>query len=417
MRLNDKNKNKLIKEYVRRKVDLLLEQYDDSDYDSGGASYGDPTYITNPKADRLLAIFGLKGLADVARVAIGVGESILTKAFGEAALFIERLWYMINPYYFAMSAEEMENIIQRDRAALDARLDRVHAGYADTVREAEQIIASAGTDIGVAAFLANPGLVLGIAGSRGAVGVGMNLYHRIRYGGSAPSSRSSSRTESSLAARTAELETRARELEEENRTTRANSENVLQNFARQLLGPSGTPEQLRELARNGQATVATPPGEANVVTEQAMPTRAAPTTPGDFNRRYLQLQRDTEQLKQDYIQFLNSEEVSNQLQNAPGVKEGQKALVDGIMSGVRQNFRNITFDKMRNQNPDAFNDVEKESPDIFDSEQKKQAFVRFAKQQIKTPTIEQLRTLSEQNPELANEVNMAVSEVERLANQ
>ena len=422
--MRSKNKkNDILKEYVRHKVDLILEDSDDY-YDGGDLSYTDPQYIHNPKLDSILTIFGLKGLANVARVAVGVGESILTKAFGELGIFIERLWYLINPYYFAMSAEELENIIARDRSALDARLERVHAGYADIVRDAERTISNLGTDLTGIAFFANPALTLGYFGGRGLIGAGMNLFHRITRGGppGATSSRRSS-TENSLSQRTQELEARARELEQENQRYRHSSENVLQNFSRELLGPNATPNDLRELVRENSATAtpASPPGtrvlpaSGNVtVTEQAAPESSARQ---NFNQRLMQLQRDTEQLKRQYIEFLNSPEVERMVQNSPAVKEGQKAVVDVIMSNVRDNFREITFDKMRNRNPEEFNQIEREQPDIFATEQNKKAFIKFAKQQLKTPTIQQLNALAEQNPELQNEVQLAVSEVERLAAQ
>lgn len=426
--MRSKNKkNDILKEYVRHKIDLILEDSDDY-YDGGDISYTDPQYIRNPKLDSILTIFGLKGLANVARVAVGVGESIITKAFGELGIFIERLWYMINPYYFAMSAEELENIIARDRSALDARLERVHAGYADIVRDAERTIGNLGTDLTGIAFFANPALTLGYFGGRGLVGAGMSLFHRITRGGpgGARSSRNSA-AENTLSQRTRELEARARELEQENQRYRHSSENVLQNFSRELLGPNATPDDLRQLAQgNGVPNAAGAgaaartgtrvlPASGNVtVTEQAALQNSSRQ---NFNQRLMELQRDTEQLKRQYVEFLNSPEVERLVQASPAVKEGQKAVVDVIMNNVRDNFREITFDKMRNRNPEEFNEIQREQPDIFDNEQKKKAFVQFAKQQLKTPTIQQLNALAEQNPELRNEVQMAVSEVERLAAQ
>lgn len=421
--MRSKNKkNDILKEYVRHKVDLILEDSDDY-YDGGDLSYTDPQYIRDTKLDSILTIFGIKGLQNAARVAVGVGESILTKAFGEVAIFIERLWYLINPYYFAMSAEELENIIARDRSALDARLERVHAGYADIVRDAERTISNLGTDLTGIAFFANPALTLGYFGGRGLIGAGMSLFHRITRGGprGGPVSGRSS-TETSLSQRTQELEARAQELQEENQRYRHSSENVLQNFSRELLGPNATPDDLRELARGNNA--ATSAGSTNAAPTRVLPASGTVTVreqrqPArqDFNQRLMQLQRDTEVLKRQYVEFLNSSEVRNAIQEAPAVKEGQKAVVDVIMSNVRDNFRELTFDKMRNKNPEEFNQIEKEQPDIFNSEQKKKAFVQFAKQQLKTPTIQQLNALSQQNPELRDEVNMAISEVERLAAQ
>lgn len=435
MRLK-KKKNDILKEYVNHKIDLLLEDY----YDAGDVEASDPLWIhtDNRSLDSILTIFGIKGLQNAAKVAIGVGESILTKAFGEAAIFIERLWYMINPYYFAMSADELENIISQDRSALDARLDRVQAGYSNALREAQRSISAMGTDLTAIAFFANPALTLGYFGGRGAVGLGMSLFHRITRGGpsgggaGAGSSRGSS-AENNLSERTRQLESRARELEQENRTYRRTSENVLQNLSRELLGPNATPDDLRELARNSRENAAsTASGAAPGAASSATATRVIPgagtatireqaagrvPAQQNFNQRLMQLQRDTQVLKRDYVQFLNSPDVQNTVKNSPVVKEGQKAIVDLIMDNVRNNFRELTFDKMRNRNPEEFNQIEREQPEIFSTEQKKKAFVQFAKQQLKSPTIQQLNALAQQNPELRNEVNMAVSEVERLASR
>lgn len=438
----------IIREYIDRKINLLLKEYDDDFGDYGAGGYGGRP----GSAEFTLGVFGLTGIMNVGRVALGVGESIITRVLGEAWILARRLWYTINPAYFAMSAEELENIIRQDRSDLDARLNRVHAGYADTVRDAEKVIEHMGGDLNAVMFLANPGATVGYMASRGAVGAARNLYHRVAVGGPPPAMAS---REESLASRAAELEREHEELRSEMSRRGEASQDVMRNFARELLGPNATPEDLRNFIRTSRtatATAAAPPA-TTAMTEQFIPNRpvapsprypavptppvaargtptmapistprmaanvAPPSTPVNTTQRLNDLTRRTQELKRDYIAFLNSNELKRSLANQPVVQEGQRALTNMIVENYRNVISDLTFESMRQQHSEEFAKLEQEDPTVFDSEEKRNAFVQYARQQLKTPVIAQLQALSQENPSLREEANNAIRTVERLAEQ
>ena len=430
----------LIREYVNKKVNTLLKEFDDDFGDYGAGGYGGRPGST----EFTLGVFGLTGIMNVGKVALGVGESILTRVLGEAWILARRLWYTINPAYFAMSAEELNNIIRQDRSDLDARLNRVHAGYAETVREAEKVIDRMGSDINAAMFLANPGATVGYVASRGAVGAARNLYHRIAVGGPPPALAS---REESLSSRAAQLENEHRQLQSELAQRGENSEQVMRNFARELLGPNATTEDLRNFIRRGSANASA--DAATAMTEQLVPNRPVAARPGtsvnpvaspvvppatspagrpapaqpvastqaSTEQKINDLTRRTRELKRDYISFLNSDEMKRSLANQPIVQEGQKALTGMIVQNYRNVVSDLTFDKMRQEHSEEFNKLEQEDPTVFDSEEKRNAFVAYARQQLKAPVVAQLQTLARENPTLREEVTMAIRNVDRIATQ
>jgi len=252
MRLNDK-KNNIVKEYVRRKVDLLLE-YDDPDT-GGGAGYW--SMGTQKNQEFILTLFGIRPLQNIARVALGGLEAIITRTFGELWVIAERLYYTLAPWEWARSREEINQIVNQTRAGIADRISRVNAGYADVMRNNSEILGRMSGDINAAMFLANPASVISnFAASETADGA-YNLYHRIRYGGpppdvpAGPSTSAHSATGGTDAALNAEksgLMSRASSVD----ASRGGGTSTAESVAREILGSHASEEDVASLVSSAR---------------------------------------------------------------------------------------------------------------------------------------------------------------------
>jgi hypothetical protein len=337
---NKKANNLLLKEYIKLQIENILLEDDYDIADDGQQLKGNGQFITT--------LLGLKGIKDIADVTTGVASTLLNRVFGEAAILVKRLWYTLNPYYWAMSRDELNNIIGSDRQALDSRINTIRGEYADTVKHAEAVLDRLGTDIAVVNFMSNPGAAIGTMAARGATQSAGWIANRFL-----PSS-------SPVAA--------------QNNAYRQQI-NSLKNEAQQQGIQSEIDDILQEQAQ--PSVVAQNPGQ--------------PT-----------LQMRAQELKRQYSEFLNSNEVKQAISNSPIAREGQNALVDTLMQKKTQN---ITFDQIRQKNPTKFNELTRENPDLFNNQEKKDAFVDFAKQELQ----KQMR-----NPQTRQQ---AMQQIQRLTNQ
>ena len=134
---NNNRRNQILKEYIKLQIENILLEDDYDIADDGQQLSGDAKFITS--------LLGLRGIYDIGRVAAGVAESIIKRVFGEAWVLVQRLWYTLNPYYFAMSREQINEIINQTRTNLDTELATVRNEYSDTVQQAERVLESMGT--------------------------------------------------------------------------------------------------------------------------------------------------------------------------------------------------------------------------------------------------------------------------------
>ncbi len=419
--------------------------------DAGGDQYyGDSSYgmysagSAEKNMDVILSIFGIKSLQNIGRVALGVGEAIITRVFGELYVFAQRLWHLINPYYWAESSEDLNALTQQTRASIEGRISRANAGYADVMRESDRIIERMSPDLNFAMFLANPASAIASSATSESVGGLYNVYHRIRYGGppGAPGITPTG-TDATLAARRTDLINRARATD----TSRGTGGNTLQAVARTILGENASEEDINQLISSSgminEAGGAVP--EDNARPSAPGPnraTRTSTTSPTSTDPQIQALLNQARQLNQSYVNFLKSPEATSGLLNNPGVREGQTALVNVIVNNYRNQIRDLSFERMRSEHPEEFerieeearqqqeraseaNDAEENNSDerseenetsiLFDTEEKRNAFVAYVKQQMAVPSIAQLQTLAQQTPELRTAVDTGIRQIQSLA--
>lgn len=521
MRLKDKikkNKIALLKEYIKFKVSLLKE---DSGDPSGDLSYGDSNHgmytagSTDKNMHLILSILGITGITDIGRVALGAAEAIITRVFGEVGVIVTRLWHLINPYYFAESPEELNQITANQREAIANRIGRVNAGYADVLRRSLDVQTRMGSDINAVLFLANPAAYVSRVATTETAGATYNLYHRIRHGGPPPStpeylninrpalwtgstsiasaaSPSANRTstgtggtssaagsaaaggteassakglseqatggisgaDANIIAQRNNLMNAARAIDS-SRGDRAASEAV----ARTILGSSASEEDINELVSGSSRSLTEAGGavadeDERDTRETTAPSRSraasspATTRTSSTDPRIRALVAQAQQLNQTIVAFLKSPDAAAAIANNPGVKEGQKALVDIVVQQYRNQVSNLSFESMRSEHPEEFEEAEREARDmlrnqeeetdeennttssdedseeadtddeapvLFDTEEKRNAFVGAARQQLAVPSVAILQGLANQNPELRTAVNTGIQQIQTLA--
>jgi hypothetical protein len=362
---DQKRNHQLIKEYIRLNIHKILNE-DDGDGGGGGGG-GEGLGMDGGRdgygADfglgghQMAKVLGLQGVLDVAKVTAGSAYSILARTLGEAALLAQRLWYLINPYYAGMSAADVNSIIEQNQGVLDQYLGQIRGGYADAVARAEQTINSGilARDLKVATFLSNPATFIGSMAAQGIVSGAQGIARVI-----VPLNSFSGRQMASLGQQQQQLNAEAQQ--------------------------SGLEAQVNQiLAEQFQ---------------QQMPQQ--------------QLLRRAQQLKQQYTELFNSEQFRNDVMSNPAVRQGQAALIEMRMLPIRRAFREMTFENLQRRFP---SDFEQKNPNVFDTQEKKNAFVRYAKQQFKTTAIQQINQMLQQNPGLRTAGQRAIAEIEQLANQ
>ena len=448
MRLKEKNNDQtikaLLKEYVALKTKrILIEDAGGDDY-YNDSNYGMwTTGSTAKNQEFLLTIFGLRGLYNVGRVALGGVEAIITRIFGELGIVLESLVHTLSPLYWAESSEDLAALVRRRRSDLESRIGRIRGGYADAMAEAERSIASASPDIAFFSFLANPASFIGLSAARGAVPVGYNVYHRIRYGGP-PGTRTTgarSATDTALSTETSGLISRAGSIDSSSGRSPSDSDSATRAIARTILGDSATEEDINNLISGARLNEAV--GAVAAPASNSLPN----STVNPYDRQFRQLQLQANQLNQKYIDFLNSPEVRTVILQNPAVKEGQKAIVDLVVNNYRGVISNLTFERMRSEHPREFEQAEnaareemrKNSQDqetetsettstettpaseptetgsvLFDTEEKRNTFVSIMKRQMSLLPISQLRSLAQQTPELRTAVEAGIRQIQSL---
>ena len=456
----------LIKEYVQLKTRSLIEEDAAGDQYYGDSSHGMYSAGSAEKnMDIILSIFGIKSLQNIGRVALGVGEAIITRVFGELYVFAQRLWHLINPYYWAESSEDLNALTQQTRASIEGRISRASAGYADVMRDDARVIERMSPDLNFAMFLANPAAAIASSATSETAGGVYNIYHRIRYGGPPGTSGTNpTGTDATLAAQRTDLINRARAVD----STTGGGGNTLQAVARTILGNNATDQDVNELLSSSgmltEAGGAVPEDDENRAS--SVPNRTAPRVPtmapaaprpiaASNDPRVQSLINQARQLNQNYVNFLKSSEAQSAILNNPGVKEGQAALVDIVVNNYRNQVRDLTFERMRSEHPEEFERIEREAREspqqsrtnsrdttsteentaenetedtetsdnseeeeqsgLFDTEEKRNAFVSYAKQQLAVPSIAQLQTLAQQTPELRTAVDTGIRQIQTLA--
>lgn len=466
---------------------------------------------TDKNMNLILSVLGIRGITDIGRVALGAAEAIITRVFGEVGVIVTRLWHLINPYYFAERPEDLNQITANQREAIANRIGRVNAGYADVLRRSLDVQTRMGSDINAVLFLANPAAYVSRAATTETAGATYNLYHRIRHGGPPPStpeyldinrpalwtgstsfagaaSPSANRTstgtggtssaagggteassgkglseqatggisgaDANIIAQRNYLMNAARAIDS-SRGDRAASEAV----ARTILGSSASEEDINALVSGSSRSLTEAGGavadeDERDTRETTAPSRSRaaslpPTTrTSSTDPRIRALVTQAQQLNQTIVAFLKSPEAAAAIANNPGVKEGQKALVDIVVQQYRNQVSNLSFESMRSEHPEEFEEAEREARDmlrnqeeetdeennttssdedseetdtddeapvLFDTEEKRNAFVASARQQLAVPSVAILQGLANQNPELRTAVNTGIQQIQTLA--
>ncbi len=329
---NNNRRNQILKEYIKLQIENILLEDDYDIADDGQQLSGDAKFITS--------LLGLKGIYDIGRVAAGAAESIIKRVFGEAWVLVQRLWYTLNPYYFAMSREQINEIINQTRTNLDTELATVRNEYSDTVQQAERVLESMGTDIEAVNFMSNPSGAIGMMIGRGAYDSAANILNAILPRSFSLSSLTNSNPTS---------------VENEN------------------------PQQLAE-------------------------------------NRY-----QTADLRARYMAYLNSPGVQRAIENSPFVQQSRRAyqrvnnsLIQNLISITRQNIQNTTFENLRRADPSKWNETLQNNQNLFDTQEKKDAFVRYAREQIKNNAIQQIQQLIQQNPNMRGPGQQAIQQIQQM---